>query len=257
MKDYSKHMVPAAVIIGLVAVWEAAVRIKDIPFYVLPAPTDVVRAVFAEAPNLARHGAVTVLEALAGMAIAFLLALVLGILMDMFPLMKRAVYPLLVATQTVPMIVLAPILIIYLGFGMTPKILTVVLMCFFPIAVSFTDGMAQLNPQYVNLVRSYGAKGFAIYRLVKIPAAIPSLLSGMKVAATYSISGAVVGAVSYTHLDNVQGCDEIPGTGVSGGASDGVYLSARPGDRAAPLCLSVYGFQRDQEKDPVFQRRGI
>ena len=91
------------------------------------------------------------------------------------------------------MIVLAPILIIYLGFGMTPKILTVVLMCFFPIAVSFTDGMAQLNPQYVNLVRSYGAKGFAIYRLVKIPAAIPSLLSGMKVAATYSISGAVVG----------------------------------------------------------------
>ena len=193
MKDYSKHMVPAAVIIGLVAVWEAAVRIKDIPLYVLPAPTDVVRAVFAEAPNLARHGAVTVLEALAGMAIAFLLALVLGILMDMFPLMKRAVYPLLVATQTVPMIVLAPILIIYLGFGMTPKILTVVLMCFFPNAVSFTDGMAQLNPQYVNLVRSYGAKGFAIYRLVKIPAAIPSLLSGMKVAATYSISGAVVG----------------------------------------------------------------
>lgn len=193
MKKYTKHIIPILVLAVLLLLWEMAVRIYEIPLYVLPAPADVVRSLFTEWPNLLRHGAVTVAEALAGMGLSLLLAVVLGILMDRFSLVKRAVYPLLVATQTVPMIVLSPILIIYLGFGMTPKILTVVLMCFFPIAVSFTDGMSQLNPGYENLVRSYGARGFDVYRLVKIPAALPSLLSGMKVAATYSISGAVVG----------------------------------------------------------------
>src|SRR5699024_8735761 len=96
-------------------------------------------------------------------------------------------------TQTVPMIVLAPILIIYLGFGMAPKILTVVLMCFFPVAVNFTDGMSQVDKGYVDLVRSYGASRVQIYALVKLPAALPPLFSGLRVAATYSISGAVVG----------------------------------------------------------------
>lgn len=193
MKEYSKNLVPAALVAALLLLWQAAVRAFKIPLYVLPAPTDVVLSLAEEWKTLLYHGSVTVLEALAGMAIAFFLALFLGVAMDMCPLVKRAVYPLLVVTQTVPMIVLAPILIIYLGFGITPKILTVVLMCFFPIAVSFTDGMSQLNPGYVNLVRSYGARGFLVYRLVKIPAAVPALLSGLKVAATYSISGAVVG----------------------------------------------------------------
>ena len=91
------------------------------------------------------------------------------------------------------MIVLAPILILYLGFGLTPKILTVVLMCFFPVAVSFADGMGQVDAAYVNLVRSYGGNRLQVYTQVKIPYALPSLLSGLKVAATYSISGAVVG----------------------------------------------------------------
>lgn len=193
MKKISNHLIPLMLFAVILGVWEMVVQVWDIPLYVLPAPSAVLRAVFSEWENLVHHGSVTVMEAIFGMVIALSLALVLGVLMDMFPLVKRAVYPLLVVTQTVPMIVLAPILIIYMGFGMAPKILTVVLMCFFPVAVSFTDGMEQLNPGYVNLVRSYGAKGFSVYRLVKIPAAVPSLISGLKVAATYSISGAVVG----------------------------------------------------------------
>lgn len=193
MKKISNHLVPLMLFAVILGIWEMVVQVWDIPLYVLPAPSAVLRAVFSEWENLVHHGSVTVMEAIFGMVIALSLALVLGVLMDMFPLVKRAVYPLLVVTQTVPMIVLAPILIIYMGFGMAPKILTVVLMCFFPVAVSFTDGMEQLNPGYVNLVRSYGAKGFSVYRLVKIPAAVPSLISGLKVAATYSISGAVVG----------------------------------------------------------------
>ena len=119
--------------------------------------------------------------------------LLLGVVMDAFPVVRRCVYPILVVTQTVPMIVLAPILIIYLGFGMAPKILTVVLMCFFPVAVNFTDGMSQVGRGYVDLVRSYGASRVQVYALVKLPAALPPLFSGLRVAATYSISGAVVG----------------------------------------------------------------
>lgn len=159
----------------------------------LPSPVQVAETLVQELPVLALHARVTVAEALAGVAISLILALVLGILMDCFPMIRQGLYPVLVVTQTVPMIVLAPIFIIYMGFGAAPKILTVVLMCFFPVAVSFSDGLSQVDAEYVHLVRSYGAGQWKTYCLVKIPAAVPALLSGLKVAATYSISGAVVG----------------------------------------------------------------
>lgn len=193
MNRWKNKAAPVFLIAALLVCWEAVVRIREIPLYVLPAPSQVVEALIANRGTLAAHGAVTVAEALAGMAIALLLALVIGIAMDAFPAVKSGVYPVLVVTQTVPMIVLAPILIIYLGFGITPKILTVVLMCFFPIVVSFADAMGQMDEEYVQLVRSFGAGRWMAYRLVKIPAAVPGLISGLKVAATYSISGAVVG----------------------------------------------------------------
>lgn len=193
MNSYRDSLVPASFIAALLLFWEAVVRLFHIPLYVLPSPIQVLTALGAERQTLSGHALVTVTEALCGIAISLVLALLLGILMDSFPLIKKGIYPILVVTQTVPMIVLAPILIIYMGFGPAPKILTVVLMCFFPIAVSFTDGMAQVDEEYVHLIRSYGAGKWEIYRLVKIPASAPSLLSGLKVAATYSISGAVVG----------------------------------------------------------------
>lgn len=193
MKKYHRNLIPALFLLSLLAVWEGAVRILKIPLYVLPSPVQVIQTLFSELDTLTGHAGVTVAEAVCGMVISLILALILGILMDCFPVIRQGLYPLLVVTQTVPMIVMAPILIIYLGFGMTPKILTVVLMCFFPIAVSFSDGLAQVEEDYVHLVRSYGAGRWMAYRLVKIPAAIPSLLSGLKVAATYSVSGAVVG----------------------------------------------------------------
>lgn len=188
-----KKTIPALVILVLVMFWESIVHLFKIPMYILPAPTRVVRTLIHELPVLSTHIGITVMEAMLGICISLALALVLGIIMDCFPIVRQGIYPLLVITQTVPMIVLAPIFIIYMGFGIAPKILTVVLMCFFPIAISFSDGFSQVDKEYVHLVRSYGAGKLMSYRLVKIPAAIPSLLSGLKVAATYSISGAVVG----------------------------------------------------------------
>lgn len=189
----TNDVAPVAVTAGIVAVWELAVVIFQIPGYVLPSPIQVAAALIQERGTLASHGLVTVAEALTGIAISLVFAVILGVVMDCFPLARRGIYPILVATQTVPMIVMAPILIIYMGFGVGPKILTAVLMCFFPVAVSFCDGLAQVDEEYVNLVRSYGAGRWKAYRLVKIPASVPALISGLKVAATYSISGAVVG----------------------------------------------------------------
>lgn len=140
-----------------------------------------------------QHAAVTLFETAIGLLIAVALALLIAIFMDAAPLLHSTVYPLLVVTQTVPVIVLAPIFILYFGFGMVPKVLTVILMCFFPITISFADGMAQIDPRKIDLLRSMGAPKWQQYRLAKIPAALPSLFSGLKVAATYSISGAVVG----------------------------------------------------------------
>lgn len=193
MKRYQQQLIPAAFILTLLVIWEAVVWIFHIPLYVLPSPVQVVQTLVAEAGTLWGHALITTMEAVVGIVIALVLAIILGVAMDRFPVVRQGLYPVLVVTQTVPMIVLAPILIIYMGFGAAPKILTVVLMCFFPVAVSFSDGLSQVDEEYVHLVRSYGTGKWGAYRLVKIPAAIPALLSGLKVAATYSISGAVVG----------------------------------------------------------------
>ena len=186
-------MLPALAIIALLIVWEAAVRALGIPSYVLPAPTQVLAALWSDRQALAGHVGITVAEALGGMGISLVCALVLGVLMDLSEGLRACVYPILVVTQTIPMIVLSPILILYMGFGTAPKILTVVLMCFFPVVVGFADGMEQIDPGYVNLVRAYGGSRLQVYTQVKIPYALPALFSGLKVAATYSISGAVVG----------------------------------------------------------------
>ena len=193
MKNTVKKLSPVIVIVSLLVIWEAVVRIFALPVYLLPAPSKIVAAIVQDFPTLIGHSAVTVLEALIGMAISFVVALIVGILMDMFPAFRRSIYPILVVTQTIPVIVLAPILIIYMGFGWGPKILTVVLMCFFPIVVSFSDGLSQMEEGYINLIRTYGGSKLQLYRIVKLPSAFISLISGLKVAATYSISGAVVG----------------------------------------------------------------
>ena len=155
IKKHSDKVIPAVFIGALLLIWGLCVRIFRIPLYVLPSPVSVVQALIEERVGLWGHAVVTTEEALIGIGIALILSLALGVLMDCFPAVRQGLYPILVVTQTVPMIVMAPILIIYMGFGMLPKIFTVVLMCFFPVAVSFVDGLGRVDSEYVHLVRSY------------------------------------------------------------------------------------------------------
>jgi putative hydroxymethylpyrimidine transport system permease protein len=155
IKKHSDKVIPAVFIGALLLIWELCVRIFRIPLYVPPSLVSVVQALIEERVGLWGHAVVTTEEALIGIGIALILSLALGVLMDYFPAVRQGLYPILVVTQTVPMIVMAPILIIYMGFGMLPKIFTVVLMCFFPVAVSFVDGLGRVDSEYVHLVRSY------------------------------------------------------------------------------------------------------
>jgi ABC-type nitrate/sulfonate/bicarbonate transport system permease component len=192
-KTIKKAVLPTFVFLAVMLVWEIFVRLTHTPLYVLPAPSAMLLSFAHDLPTLAHHARVTMSETLAGLVLAIALGILTAVLMDAFPRFKSAIYPLLVVSQTIPVIVLAPVFIIYLGFGMAPKILTVVLMCFFPIVVSFADGMSQTDERQVNLVKAFGAGPLRVYTLVKMPSAAVSFFAGVKVAATYSVTGAVVG----------------------------------------------------------------
>lgn len=142
---------------------------------------------------LTGHAYVTLFEALLGFLVSVALAFVLAVAMDSLPLLGRALYPLLVTTQTIPIISVAPLFLIWFGYGLLPKVLVVVLVCFFPVAVSLLQGLTAVDPDLIDLLRSMGASKVMVLRLVKLPAALPSLFSGLKIAATYSIMGAVIG----------------------------------------------------------------
>lgn len=171
---------PVLVAIGVIVLWEACVRIFDVPLYILPAPTKILEALAENRSELAMHTLVTLEEAVIGLVIALAFAMLTAILMDLSKTFRHSVYPHLVVTQTVPVMVLAPLFSIWLGFGMAPKVLIVIFMCYFPIAISFADGLAQVNPKQVNLLRSFRASTRQIYTMVKIPSAAPSLFPGSR-----------------------------------------------------------------------------
>ena len=193
MKRLKRIGMPLLTLLLVLAVWEGCVHVFDIDLYILPAPSNIIQALFANRDILWMHSLVTLQEAVIGLLIATLLAIVIAIGMDLSQLFKHSIFPHLVVTQTVPVMVLGPLFSIWLGFGMAPKILMVIFMCFFPIAISFTEALAQCDEEQISLLKSFGASTVQIYRMVKIPSAASALFSGLQVSATYCIGGAIVG----------------------------------------------------------------
>lgn len=185
--------VPAAFLIILVLVWLIVVEQGFIQKYILPSPKDVVVTFVRILPDIKSHVLITLKEAFTGFFLAILFSVILAILMDSIKLLGKAVYPLLVVSQTVPIIALAPLFVIWFGFGPLPKIIVVVLVCFFPIVVSLLDGLNSVDPDMLNMLRSMGATRIQIFRLLKFPASMVNFFSGLRIAATYSIMGAVIG----------------------------------------------------------------
>ena len=184
---------PLALVLGILVVWEGACRQFQIPPWLLPAPSQIVVAVGEAGPLLVPHVRQTLLETWLGLLLALIAGLALAVTIDVSPLLKRAIYPLLVISQTVPIIAVAPLLVIWLGYGILPKVLVVSLVCFFPIVVSTADGLRTADPDLIALVRTMGASRFQIFLKIRVPGALPAFFSGMKIAITYSVIGAIIG----------------------------------------------------------------
>lgn len=158
----------------------------------LPPPTDIVLAFANNFFDLMKSAAVTVSEAIRGMFVAVLLSFMVSLVMDRYTAINRALYPLLIVTQTVPTIALAPILVLWFGYGETPKIILITLSCFFPIAIGLLDGYKSADIDAIRLLKTMGASDFQIYRYIKLPSAYGHIFAGLKVSASYSIASAVV-----------------------------------------------------------------
>ena len=189
-----RQYLPALLLLtALLGLWELLVALLDTEPWLLPAPSRIWEAFVGTRTLLPAHIRTTTLEALAGLVLAATLGAALAVLITSVALVRRVLYPLVVVSQTIPMIVLAPLLIIWLGFGMAPKIVVVALVGFFPIVVSTVDGLDGADPEMVALIRSMGASRVEELRRVLFPAAIPAFFAGLKIAAAYAIIGAVIG----------------------------------------------------------------
>ncbi len=186
---------PALLILLLFLLWQAANTLWGVELWLLPSPVQVIRATVESWRDLglATHTWQTLQEALLGFLLAVVTGLFLALVIDFSPLLRRTIYPLLVVSQTIPIIAIAPILVLWLGYGIQPKVFVVALVCFFPVVVSTADGLQAADPEWLVLLRSMGATRWQIFRKVRFPAALPAFFSGLKVAITYSVIGAVIG----------------------------------------------------------------
>jgi len=192
-KIWEEKGIPSLFIVFILCLWEWSIHAKWIKETLLPAPSKVVLALVNHFEFLQVHVWVTAKETLLGFLIAILFGILLAVLMDQFTLIKRAFYPLLVISQTVPLIILAPLFAIWFGFGLAPKIVIVVMVCFFPIVISLFEGLESADQDMINLMRSMNATRFQIFRYVKFPSGMVGFFSGLRIAATYSVMGAVIG----------------------------------------------------------------
>ncbi|MCH3942524.1 MAG: ABC transporter permease [Atopobiaceae bacterium] len=181
--------VTALVIIG---VWQAVCSLGLVPDFMLPGPVDVVRALADDALLLLAHSATTLAEAALGLAIGVALGFAIACLMDRFETVYRALDPLVTVSQTIPTVAIAPLLVLWFGYGILPKVVLVVITTFFPITVALASGFKSVDPDVLDLMRTMDATRWQVFRYAKLPAAAGQFFGGLRISATYAIVGAVI-----------------------------------------------------------------
>lgn len=187
-----RWVAPSVTVAAVLAAWQFVCSAGIVPTFILPSPVDVVSALVADAPLLAGHAAVTVTEAAIGLALGVAVGFVVAVLMDRFELVYRAISPLVTVSQTIPTVAIAPLLVLWFGYGIEPKVLLVVLATFFPITVALTQGFRSVDPDVIDLMRTMGASRAQVFWYAKLPAAAGQFFSGLRISATYAVVGAVV-----------------------------------------------------------------
>ncbi len=193
MKLKNSYFYSIVLSIILLFLWEIIVGFWHINPQILPSPSIIFSAFQDNIYLLLPHIGQTMLETVIGLVLAAMLGVIVAIALRFSVIVKKSIYPLLIFSHTTPMIALAPLLLIWFGFTLLPKVIVVTLYCFFPIAVAFADGMEKVNPQLIKLLQSMGASRIKILWLAEIPGALPSFFSGLRIAAAYSVTGAIVG----------------------------------------------------------------
>jgi NitT/TauT family transport system permease protein len=173
--------------------WELAIRLFGVPTFVLPAPSAVIRSLIENWAQLASATESTALEILLGFVLAAITGIAIALVIVRFDRFGRALYPLVVLFQNVPKVALAPIFILWFGFDLAPKVLLIVVIAFFPVAIDMLVGLQSVEPSFVALMQSVGASRSKILLDVRIPHSLPHLMAGLKVAITFSVIGAIVG----------------------------------------------------------------
>jgi putative hydroxymethylpyrimidine transport system permease protein len=189
----TRWLPPAGLLLGVVVAWEVLVRLLGVPAYLLPAPSEIGSVLVSDAGVIAGHALATGATALLGLALGTVTGVALAVVMAGSSAARSALYPLVVVSQSVPMVVLAPLFVVWFGFGLLPRVLVVALVSFFPVAVATVGGLLAADRDQVDLLRAMGAGRGEVTRHVLVPGALPSLLTGLKVAASYAMFGAVVG----------------------------------------------------------------
>lgn len=185
---------PAVTIVAIaVGVWELLIRVLDVPRFLWPAPSLIVATLRDEAGDLAGHSWTTLREVLLGFLIALAAGLLIGVALHLSETLRRGVLPILIASQSVPTVVLAPVLVLVMGFNIGPILAVIALFCFFPIAVNTIDGLGSVDREYVRMMQTLDASRTAIFRRIEFPSALPFIFTGTRIGATYAAIGAVFG----------------------------------------------------------------
>jgi len=176
----------------ILVIWQIVCSLELIESFMLPSPIQVAVTLVKEFPLLMQHSAVTLAEAFLGLAIGIMLGFVIAVIMDHYDVLYKAFYPLIVLTQTVPAVAIAPLLVLWFGYEMAPKVILIVITTFFPIAVGLLNGFKSADRDSINLLRAMGANHMQVFRHIKLPGAMSQFFAGLRISASYAVVGAVI-----------------------------------------------------------------
>ena len=179
-------------IVVILIIWQIVSGIGLVDSFLLPSPIQVGKVFVSEFPVLMEHSLITLSEAFIGLTLGITLGFVIAVIMDQFHFLYKAFYPLIILSQTVPTVAIAPLLVLWLGYEMTPKIVLIILTTFFPIAIGLLNGFKSADKDAVNLLRAMGAGRWQIFRYIKFPGALSPFFGGLRISASYAVVGAVI-----------------------------------------------------------------
>lgn len=186
-------LAPAIVLILFFVLWQYLCDLFKVPIFILPKPSDIATDLYADRELLWVNFLFTLKNVVFGFLLAFVVAMILGLLVSQIRIFSKAIYPLLVASQTIPVIAIAPVFIIWFGYGILPKVITTTLICFFPLTINTITGFTSVDPEMKTLFRAYNAGKIQTFTKLTLPAALPFIMSGLKISATLSVIGGVIG----------------------------------------------------------------